>query len=264
MKYENYQTLNFDYEGRVLTVTIDAPGPVNAVNDPLHSELARVFSDIQSDPDSDIIVLTGSGGTFCAGGDMDWFQDMIDDPTKFRAIGPDAKRIVFSLLDLEKPIICRLNGAAVGLGASVALLCDIIVAVEDAVIGDPHVKVGLVAGDGGAVIWPQLIGYARAKEYLLTGELLTASRAVEIGLVNYAVSSDELDVKVGEIVARIAANPRWAVRWTKTATNLPLKDIANRVMDAAIAYETITNLTEDRQEAVRAFVEKRKPVYKGE
>jgi len=245
-------------------VTIDAPGPVNAVNDPLHSELARVFSDIQSDPDSDIIVLTGSGGTFCAGGDMDWFQDMIDDPTKFRAIGPDAKRIVFSLLDLEKPIICRLNGAAVGLGASVALLCDIIVAVEDAVIGDPHVKVGLVAGDGGAVIWPQLIGYARAKEYLLTGELLTASRAVEIGLVNYAVSSDELDVKVGEIVARIAANPRWAVRWTKTATNLPLKDIANRVMDAAIAYETITNLTEDRQEAVRAFVEKRKPVYKGE
>ena len=83
MKYENYQTLNFDYEGRVLTVTIDAPGPVNAVNDPLHSELARVFSDIQSDPDSDIIVLTGSGGTFCAGGDMDWFQDMIDDPTKF-------------------------------------------------------------------------------------------------------------------------------------------------------------------------------------
>lgn len=264
MKYENYQTLNFDYEGRVLTVTIDAPGPVNAVNDPLHSELARVFSDIQSDPDSDIIVLTGSGGTFCAGGDMDWFQDMIDDPTKFRAIGPDAKRIVFSLLDLEKPIICRLNGAAVGLGASVALLCDIIVAVEDAVIGDPHVKVGLVAGDGGAVIWPQLIGYARAKEYLLTGELLTASRAVEIGLVNYAVSSDELDVKVGEIVARIAANPRLAVRWTKTATNLPLKDIANRVMDAAIAYETITNLTEDRQEAVRAFVEKRKPVYKGE
>ncbi len=264
MKYENYQTLNFDYEGRVLTVTIDAPGPVNAVNDPLHSELARVFSDIQSDPDSDIIVLTGSGGNFCAGGDMDWFQDMIDDPTKFRAIGPDAKRIVFSLLDLEKPIICRLNGAAVGLGASVALLCDIIVAVEDAVIGDPHVKVGLVAGDGGAVIWPQLIGYARAKEYLLTGELLTASRAVEIGLVNYAVSSDELDVKVGEIVARIAANPRWAVRWTKTATNLPLKDIANRVMDAAIAYETITNLTEDRQEAVRAFVEKRKPVYKGE
>lgn len=264
MEYQNYETLGFDYEGRVLTVTIDAPGPVNAVNDALHSELARVFIDLQSDQDCDIIVLTGSGRTFCAGGDMDWFQEMIDDPGKFRAIGPDAKRIVFSLLDLEKPIICRLNGAAAGLGASVALLCDIIVASDDAVIGDPHVKVGLVAGDGGAVIWPQLIGYARAKEFLLTGELLSASRAAEIGLINYAVPKKELDAKVADMVSRIAANPRWAVRWTKTATNLPLKEIAHRVMDAAIAYETITNLTDDRQEAVRAFVEKRRPTFTGE
>jgi enoyl-CoA hydratase len=139
MEYQHYETLRFDYEGRVLTVTIDAPGPVNAVNDRLHHELSRVFSDLQSDSDCDIIVLTGSGNAFCAGGDMDWFQEMIDDPRKFRAIGPDAKRIVFSLLDLEKPIICRLNGAAAGLGASIALFCDVIIASIDAVIGDPHV-----------------------------------------------------------------------------------------------------------------------------
>jgi enoyl-CoA hydratase len=195
---------------------------------------------------------------------MDWFQEMIDDPRKFRAIGPDAKRIVFSLLDLEKPIICRLNGAAAGLGASIALLCDVIVASKEAVIGDPHVKVGLVAGDGGAVIWAQLIGYARAKEYLLTGRMLDAVKAAEIGLINYAVPREELDTKVAEIVAEIAANPRWAVRWTKTAINLPLKEIAHKVMDAALAYETLTNLSEDRQEAVRAFVEKRKPDFKGE
>ncbi|MEO2177310.1 MAG: enoyl-CoA hydratase/isomerase family protein [bacterium] len=264
MDYVNYTTLRFHYEGRVLTVTIDAPGPVNAVNDPLHHELSRVFTDLQQDPDCDIIVLTGSGRAFCAGGDMDWFQEMIDDPRKFRAIGPDAKRIVFSLLDLEKPIICRLNGAAAGLGASIALLCDVIVADQDALIGDPHVRVGLVAGDGGAVIWPQLIGYARAKEFLLTGEMLTASKAAEIGLINHAVPTGELDAKVADIVAKIAANPRWAVRWTKTVTNLPLKEIAHRVMDAALAYETMTNLTDDRQEAVRAFVEKRRPEYKGE
>jgi len=264
MEYQNYETLRFEYEGRVLTVTIDAPGPVNAVNDPLHHEFSRGFGDLQADPDCDIIVLTGSGRAFCAGGDMDWFQAMIDDPKKFRAIGPDAKRIVFSLLDLEKPIICRLNGAAAGLGASVALLCDVIVANKDAVIGDPHVKVGLVAGDGGAVIWPQLIGYARAKEFLLTGDMLTAEKAEEIGLINYAVPAEELDAKVAEVVSRIAANPRWAVRWTKTVTNLPLKEIAHKVMDAALAYETMTNLTDDRQEAVRAFVEKRKPEFKGE
>jgi enoyl-CoA hydratase len=264
MEYQHYETLRFDYEGRVLTVTIDAPGPVNAVNDRLHHELSRVFSDLQNDSDCDIIVLTGSGRAFCAGGDMDWFQEMIDDPRKFRAIGPDAKRIVFSLLDLEKPIICRLNGAAAGLGASIALLCDVIVASKEAVIGDPHVKVGLVAGDGGAVIWAQLIGYARAKEYLLTGRMLDAVKAAEIGLINYAVPREELDTKVAEIVAEIAANPRWAVRWTKTAINLPLKEIAHKVMDAALAYETLTNLSEDRQEAVRAFVEKRKPDFKGE
>ena len=264
MEFNDYQTLKFSYDNRLLTVTIDAPGPVNAVNHAMHCELARVFCEIQNDPDSDIVVLTGAGKTFCAGGDMAWFQEMIDDPSKFRAIGPDAKRIVFSLIDLEKPIICRLNGAAVGLGASIALLCDIIIASEDAVIGDPHVKVGLVAGDGGAVIWPQLIGYARAKELLLTGDTISAVEAREMGLINHAVPASELDFKVSEMVARISANPRWAVRWTKTAINLPIKDIANRVMDAAIAYETMTNQTADRQEAVNAFVEKRKPEFKGD
>jgi enoyl-CoA hydratase len=143
-------------------------------------------------------------------------------------------------------------------------MCDVIIAREDALIGDPHVKVGLVAGDGGAVIWPQLIGYARAKEYLLTGDMLSARDAAAIGLINYAVPADELDAKVAEMAQRILANPRWAVRWTKTAVNLPLREIANRVSDAALAYEVVSNSTADRREAVRAFVEKRKPKYTGE
>jgi enoyl-CoA hydratase/carnithine racemase len=168
------------------------------------------------------------------------------------------------LLDLEKPIVCRLNGAAAGLGASIALLCDVIVANEAALIGDPHVRVGLVAGDGGAVIWPQLIGFARAKEFLLTGEMLSAKRAAEMGLINYAAPADQLDSKVAEVVGKILANPRWAVRWTKTAANIPLKMLANQISDAAIAYEILSNLTTDRREAVAAFVEKRKPTFGGE
>ncbi len=264
MEFKDYKTLKFDYRGRVLWVTIDGPGRMNAVGDAMHHEFARVFSDLQIDQDSDLIVLTGTGRAFCAGGDMDWFQAMIDDPRRFRRIAPEGKRIISTLLELEKPIICRLNGAAAGLGASIALMCDIIIAAEDALIGDPHVKVGLVAGDGGAVIWPQLIGFARAKEYLLTGDMLPASRAAEIGLINYAVPAAALDAKVAEVVAKIQGNPRWAVRWTKTATNLVLKEIANKVSDAAIAYEVLTNMTRDRQEAVKAFVEKRKPNYSGE
>jgi enoyl-CoA hydratase len=262
MQFKDYQRMRFDYEGRVLTVTIEG-NAVNAVDAAMHADLARVFVDLQRDPDSDIIVLTGRGRAFCAGGDFDWFQEQINDPSTFRDIGHEAKCIVFGLLDLEKPIICRMNGAAAGLGATVALLCDVIVADEAAKIGDPHVKVGLVAGDGGAVIWPQLIGFARAKEFLMTGDLMTGKRAAEIGLVNYAVPAAELDAKVGELVEKIAGNPRWAVRWTKTVMNIQLRDIATKLMDASIAYEMASNMTADRREAVAAFVEKRKPKLTG-
>ena len=122
----------------------------------------------------------------------------------------------------------------------------------------------LIAGDGGAVIWPQLIGFARAKELLMTGDMITATRAAEMGLINYAVPAEQLDDKVGELIAKLQGNPRWAVHWTKTAVNLTLRDIANKVSDAAIAYEMLSNMTRDRQEAVTAFVEKRKPDYSGE
>jgi enoyl-CoA hydratase len=263
MDFATYQRLTFERRQRVLWISIDA-GPMNAVDFELHEELAKVFYEAQNDQGSDLIVLTGAGRAFCAGGDMDWFQEMIDDPAKFRGITTDAKRIVNGLLEMEKPIVCRLNGAAAGLGASIALLCDVIIADERALIGDPHVKVGLVAGDGGAVIWPQLIGFARAKEMLLTGDMLRASEAVTMGLINYAVPTDQLDGKVDELVGKILANPRWAVRWTKTAVNLVLRDIANKVMEPAIAYEIASNATADRQEAVNAFVEKRAPNYTGE
>lgn len=264
MDFSHYTRFEFSREGRVLTATISAPGPVNAVDGALHDELARVFTDLQHDAGSDLIVLTGKGKAFCAGGDFDWFAEQIARPSKFRDIGWDAKRIVTSLLDVEKPVICRLNGAAAGLGATIALLCDVIVADERAVIGDPHVKVGLVAGDGGAVIWPQLIGYARAKEYLFTGDLLTAAKAAEIGLINHALPADQLDAKVAEIAAKILGNPRFAVRWTKVITNMPLKALVSQMMDASIAYETLSNMTADRAEAVAAFREKRAPRLSGE
>ena len=157
-----------------------------------------------------------------------------------------------------------MNGAAAGLGATLALMCDVIIAADTAVIGDPHIKVGLVAGDGGAIIWPQLIGFARAKELLLTGDLLPAAEAARMGLINYAVPAAELDAKVDELAGKILGNPRWAVRWTKTVANMPLRELATRLLDPAMAYEILTNLTEDRREAVNAFIEKRPPNYSGE
>jgi enoyl-CoA hydratase len=223
-----------------------------------------VFTDLQRDSESDIIVLAAKGGAFCAGGDFQWFQQQIDDPASFRAIAWDAKRIVSSLLEMEKPLLCRLNGAAAGLGATIALLCDIIVADERAVIGDPHVKVGLVAGDGGALIWPQLIGYARAKELLMTGDMLSAAEAKALGLINHAVPGDQLDAKLGEIIAKLQGNPKWAVRWTKSVTNIPLRALAAQMMDAAIGWESVSNYLGDRREAVAAMAEKRAPKLTGE
>ncbi len=264
MALDGYSRFTFSREGRVLTATITGNNPVNGVDALMHDELARVFTDLQHDRESDIIVLTGAGRAFCAGGDFDWFAEQIAEPAKFRDIGWDAKRIVTSLLDIEKPVICRLNGAAAGLGATIALLCDIIIADENAVIGDPHVKVGLVAGDGGAVIWPQLIGYARAKEFLMTGDMIKAPRAAEMGLINYAVPTAELDAKVAAMAAKLQASPRWAVRWTKTVTNTPLKALMAQMMDTSVAYEMMSNMAADRAEAVAASRERRPAKLTGE
>lgn len=260
----DYSRFAFEREGRILRAFFASDHPVNGVDGTMHEELASLFTDLQRDSDSDLIILSAKGRAFCAGGDFAWFQEQIDDPASFRAIAWDAKRIVTSLLEVEKPMICRLNGAAAGLGATIALLCDVIVADETAQIGDPHVKVGLVAGDGGALIWPQLIGFARAKELLMTGEMLTGAEAAKLGLVNHAVSADELDARVDAIAAKILANPRWAVRWTKSVANIPLKALAAQIMDASIGYESVSNYLADRREAVEAMVERRKPTFGGD
>ena len=263
MDFSTYKTIKASRQGRVLRLALDN-GPVNAVDARMHHELARIFFDAQDDLESDLIILTGENKAFCAGGDTEWFKEQIATPNAFRGIAPEAKRIVTSLLELEKPIICRLNGAAAGLGATIALLCDVIIAADTVKIGDPHVKVGLVAGDGGAVIWPQLVGFAKAKELLMTGDLLTGREALDLGLINYAVPPDALDAKVDEIAGKILGNPRWAVRWTKTVANIPLRELAAKLNDAAVAYETLSNANDDRKEAVAAFLEKRKPVYTGD
>lgn len=261
MRFANYQTLEFAYRGRVLTITLNRPEKLNAVDAVMHEELARVFVDASSDPDSDIVVLTGAGRAFSSGGDIGWMQEMIDDPARFEKTAREGKQIVYTLLDCEKPVIAKLNGHATGLGATIALFCDVIFAAENAKIGDPHVSVGFVAGDGGAVIWPQLIGFARAKEYLMTGDLLSASRAAEIGLINHAVPADDLDARVDAFADKLAAGATKAILWSKMSVNIALKKLAHSMMDASLAYEALSNISPDHQEAVNAFREKRQPVF---
>lgn len=263
MRFENYECLRFTRQGRVLTVSLNRPEQRNAVNGRLHTELSQVFVDLQRDPESDVIVLTGEGAAFCAGGDIDWMQSHVDDPAAFERMAREGKDIAFTQLDLEKPLICKLNGHATGLGASLALLSDIIVAAADAKIGDPHVSVGLVAGDGGALIWPQVVGYARARKYLFTGDLMTAAEAERIGLVTEVVPRAELDTMVDALAQRIAAGATHAIRYTKITTNLPLKALFHAHFDAGLAYECLSNRSADHAEAVAAFRERRQPVFTG-
>ncbi len=259
--YDGYTTMTFARERRVLTVTLNRPDVLNAVNAAMHAEMARLFYDIAADRETDIVVLTGAGRAFCAGGDIDWLQGAVDDPTIFDGIAVEAKQIVFGLLDLEKPVICRLNGDAVGLGATVALFSDIIIAAEEARIGDLHVNIGLSAGDGGAIIWPQLIGYPRAKEFLMTGKLIGGAEAAALGLVNEAVPACELDARVERMVDKLERGATQAIRLTKVSINVGLKQLAHGMMDASIAYETLTNVSADHREGLAAFRERRKPTF---
>ncbi|WP_339951050.1 enoyl-CoA hydratase-related protein [uncultured Albimonas sp.] len=263
MALPDYETIRWERHGRVLRLELNRPDRLNAVDARMHSELARVFVDAAEDPDSDVIVLTGAGRAFCAGGDLAWQQAAIDDPVSFEVTAAEAKRIVFSLLDCEKPVIARVNGPAVGLGCTLALFCDVIFAAEDAVLSDPHVKVGMVAGDGGAVIWPQLIGYARAKEFLMTGDALTGAQAAAMGLVNHALPAADLDAAVDAFAERLSKSALQAVRWSKVSVNIGLRQLAHSIMDASIAYESLTNRSADHQEAIAAMREKRAPIFTG-
>lgn len=254
-------TIAFVRDGRLLRMTLNRPEAMNAVNLQLHDDLANALWFAQGDPGSDLLLITGAGRAFSAGGDLDHIARNAAHPHLFDHEARMAKRIVSTLLDIDKPVICRLNGHAVGLGATLALMCDIIIGAEGAKIGDPHVALGLVAGDGGAVIWAQRIGLARAKEYLFTGDLLTAQKAAEIGLINRCVPKDELDAAVDAFCQRLLSGAMGAIRATKILTNLELKRIATAVMDAGIAYESVSVRSADHLEGIAALREKRAPKF---
>jgi enoyl-CoA hydratase len=256
-----FNTIQLTRQGRLLTITLNRPDQLNAVNAHMHPELVDVFSFAIADEHSDVVMLTGAGRAFSAGGDIDHIAGNAANPELFDVDARTAKRIVFTMLDLEKPLICKLNGHAVGLGATLALLCDVIFAAEHAKIGDPHVGVGLVAGDGGAVIWPQRIGLARAKEFLLTGDLLSAKKAEEIGLINHCLPAADLDGAVDAFCQRLLNGATAAIRSTKILLNLELKRIAHAILDAGIAYEALSVRTAHHREAVQALQEKRPPSF---
>jgi enoyl-CoA hydratase len=260
---DSYTTLKLSRRGRILNVSFNRPDALNSIDQQMHAEVVRCFSEMTGDPGSDVVILSGVGRAFSAGGDFQHMQDMVDKPSLFLDGMHDVKRLLFSLLDCPKPVIAKLNGHAIGLGATIALFCDLAFAVPGAKIGDPHVRVGLVAGDGGAVIWPHLLGHARAKEYLLTGRPLLAEEAERIGLINRVVAAEQIDAVVDAFADELASSPKLAVQWTKMSINIVLKQQAQSILDASVALEALSNATQDHAEAVKALRKKRAPVFTG-
>ena len=247
----------------VLVVTIDREdSELNAVNGELHTDLARCMAALRHERDARAIVLTGAGRAFCAGGDFGWFPTLRS-AVALEELAVDAKSMIIDLLHVEAPVVCALNGHAMGLGASIALLCDLIVVAEHATIGDPHTKVGLVAGDGGAVIWPLVLGPARAKEALLLGDAVSADEALRLGLVNRVVPGAQVRATALELAGRLAAMAPLAIRSTKAAVNHGVLARVAEVFDLAVELELETFLSRDHAEAIDAIVERRDPHYEG-
>src|SRR6266511_4812910 len=257
MDYSRYHSLSCERQDTVLIVSLNRPEALNAINAALHTELSHIFADIAQDQETHVVVLTGKGRAFSAGGDIKWFQDMT--PPQLDALFTEARKIIVDLLEVQQPIIAAVNGPATGLGATLALFSDVIFAADNARIGDPHVRVGVVAGDGGAIIWPWLVGAARAKEFLMTGDLLTAEDAHRIGLVNHVVAADELMPKAFALADRLANGPTRAIRGTKVSVNKILRETVNLVLDTSLALEKLCFTTKDHKEAIDAFLEKREP-----
>ena len=260
--YSPYQHLLITFDTGIATVTMNRPEILNATNSLMYEELTTIWADLNRDPRAKVIVLTGAGRAFSAGGDLRAAKERDFNPFR-REMFRSGRRLVLNILDVEAPIIAAVNGDAVGLGATLALLCDIVFAQKSARIGEPHVRVGAVSGDGGVIIWPLLCGPARAKQYLMTGDLLDATEAERIGLINAVVEDGTAYDEAVNFARRLLELPPLAVRWTKHTINNVVRAQVQEGLDAAIALKALTLLTDDHYEGVSAFIESRTPHFEG-
>jgi enoyl-CoA hydratase len=260
MEYADYQHLRFELRPNgVLLLTLDRP-PVNATDARMHWELTEVWRTIDADPAARIVLVTGAGRAFSAGGDLSLLEEMAGNPAAVtRSLG-EATAIVYNMLNLDKPIISAINGVAVGAGLAVALMADISIMSASARFSDGHLRLGVGAGDHAAIIWPLLCGMAKAKYYLMTAEFIDGTEAERIGLVSLCAPPERLMEKAWEVADRLAAGPQQALRLTKRALNNWLRT-AGPIFDASAAYEMLNFFEPDVREGIAALKEKRPPRF---
>ncbi len=261
MNVEDYQQLVFERrEHGVLLITINAPEKYNACDEGLHGELARVWRDVSVDPETRVAVITGAGKAFSAGGDLAMVERMAGDHDRVSHMLSEMSDLVYNIINCEKPIISAINGVAVGAGVVVALLADIAICAEDAKLGDGHVKLGVSAGDHAAIIWPLLAGMAKARYYLLTGEMVTGAEAERLGMVAKALPRGEVLDESLRVADVLATGSQQAIRLTKRSLNSWLR-AAGPTFDQSAAYEMLCFMGPDVREGAAALREKRAPVF---
>jgi enoyl-CoA hydratase len=260
-----YSHLKLEKRGRILVITIDNP-PRNAIG-PLHAEFARIFYEVNFDDGIAVVVITGAGDeAFSSGGDLKQMTVARAnlDVAYWHAKHHEARHVFQGAMKLEKPMIARVNGHASGLGATLVALSDISIMVDTAKLADTHVRVGLTAGDGCALLWPLMMGLTRARRYLLTGDAMTGAEAAECGLITEAVPRADLDRVTDAWAERLAYGPTVGISTTKVAINMLLTRLFDGLIDAHLGLQTRSWASADHLEAGIAFGEKRKPKFEGQ
>jgi enoyl-CoA hydratase/carnithine racemase len=241
----DFDHLQVEPDGPIRTVTLNNPDQMNAFSDAMHDEFAALWSRMAVDSGARAVVLTGAGRAFSAGGSIDEFEYYRTDFAARRKTLRNARRLVDDMLNLHLPVVAAVNGPAVGLGCTLASLCDIVFVDESTFFADPHVTVALVAGDGSAVTWPFMTSMLRVKQYLLTGDRIPAPTAVELGLANFAVPADALLPEATAFALRLAELPPQAVQDTKAVLNQVLRQAAVNVLGFGLAAESQSHDTEE-------------------
>jgi len=253
MSADRQDVLTIEADGPVRVVTINRPDAMNAVDEALHRAFAEVWGRLAADREAKAVVLTGAGRAFSAGGDLDWITSFLDDPVARAESLREGAQIIDELLRFPLPVIAAVNGPAVGLGCSIAMLCDVVLMSERAYLADPHVSVGLVAGDGGAAFGPLLAPLLRIREYLYTGDRIPAATAVDIGLASRVVPAEDLLSEALRLAERFAAQPAAALQATKRILNMHLARALSGPVQAGFAAEAVTMESAEHRQRLMAL-----------
>jgi 2-(1,2-epoxy-1,2-dihydrophenyl)acetyl-CoA isomerase len=262
--------LTYEQEGRIVTITMNRPDERNAIGD--HAacqEMVDAFERVNADAGVSVLILTGAGSAFSAGGNLKAMRERkgigaLDSPAATRAnYRRGIQRIPRVLWDIEVPTIAAVNGHAIGVGCDLACLCDIRLAAHSAKFAASFVKMGIVPGDGGAWILPRAVGLSKAAEMIFTGDTIDAQEALASGLVSRVVPADALLGAARELAQRIAANPPQALRLAKRLLREGQHARLSDTLELSAAYQALAHETEDHKEALNAFFDKRTPVFSG-